>query len=176
MEPIAHVNGGGDFNTLANALLVRKKVRGHMIHSSCIWGDHCLTGLCGPLDELSDYESDSSCPSVPVSCNRTYALGSKVSPNGNTTGVKLHLRKQLNAANHRKQCTDRTACLHAASWEWKYSQTRHWSMPVARKCDTSFRGRPDLITETHPMIPQGATSSEMLKILQDHDYDLLHVE
>jgi hypothetical protein len=74
---------------------------------------------------------------------------------------------------HRKERVNR---LRHVQWAWKYHQTRHWSMRRGRKCNTSFKGRPDLVTRTRPAIPEEATPEETLKILEAHGYKILSVE
>jgi hypothetical protein len=117
------------------------------------------------LDDLTDYESDNG--HVPENYNL---------PSTFTLQEETHQLKRLRAMARRKQFKDRYERLRSARIAFAYHQTRHWSMPQARRCCTSFKGRPDQVTESRPTIPNGATSSQTLKILQRNGYDIRSVE
>jgi hypothetical protein len=139
--------------------------------SACISGKGCLTGLCGSLDCLTDCESDSG----RLTHTPTQTPGCKISPDGDIRNNRSHGKLQ-SKAERRKQFKARVERLADARCAWVYHQTRHWALSDARKCSTSYKGRSDQVTDSRPAIPAGATGVQIIQILRDNDYDLLHVK
>jgi hypothetical protein len=129
------------------------------------------TGLWSTaLEELTDDESSCESPDTvaPTKHHRKCLDGDKP--------VLSAATKAANAALRRKQRKDREERLKNAHWAWRYHQSRHWAMRYARKCQTSFRGRSDRVTNTRPAIPKGATREEILRILHGSGYDFKTIE
>jgi len=138
----------------------------------------CPTALWGPLEPLSDDGHDNERDTLPPSsANLRRPHKSQICLDGDHV-TQPHFRshrKQLQAIRWRKYQNERVGRIQRAGRVVRMYQSRHWAMPEARKCKTSYRGRPELVTSMRPAIPSDAPPAEWLRILHDSDYEIFEV-